>query len=293
MLAGSLVLLALVSAFQAPRRSPSPPPPPAATEEKGPGDYEIGIDDILKINVYGLDDLAQVVIVQPDGTFQFPLIGRVKASGLTSKELERKMALLLSRGFVRNPQVTVLVQEYRSKTVLVMGEVSRPGSYPLSGTQTVMDVLARAGPMTSAASTEILIVRPVGKNEGPLPSEEVQRAALGGADVKAQVIRVNLRDIQSGDLQKNVSLLPHDTVFVPQAPRVFVSGEVRTPGAYPFAPGTTVRQAISLAGGLTPDGAAGRIRVVRTADGKTRESKIKMDDPVLPGDTIVVKAKLF
>jgi polysaccharide export outer membrane protein len=147
--------------------------------------------------------------------------------------------------------------------------------------------------MTAAASTEVLIVRPVTKGQGPLASEEVQRAAEGSGAVKAQVIRVNLRDIQSGELQKNVSLLPHDTVFVPQAPKVFVSGEVRSPGAYPFAPGTTVRQAISLAGGLTPDGAAGRIRVVRTADGKTRESKVKMEDPVMPGDTIVVKAKLF
>jgi len=100
-------------------------------------------------------------------------------------------------------------------------------------------------------------------------------------------------DLQAGDLTKNVLLRPNDTVFVPLAPKVFVSGEVRNPGAYPFAPGTTVRQAISLAGGLTEDGSSGRIRVVRTREGKSRELKIKIDDPIQPGDTIVVKAKLF
>jgi len=109
----------------------------------------------------------------------------------------------------------------------------------------------------------------------------------------ADVIRVNMRDIQAGDLTKNVALRPNDTVFIPQAPKVFVSGEVRNPGAYPFNPGTTVRQAISLAGGFSEDGSSGRIRVVRQVEGKTTQLKIKLDEPVLPGDTIVVKAKLF
>jgi polysaccharide biosynthesis/export protein len=148
-LAVSLVLLVLAPAFQAPAPTPAAktsPSPAARTSPSPAPDYEIGEQDILKIGVDGLDDLTQVVIVQPDGTFQFPLIGRVKASGLTPKQLEKKMALLLARGFVRNPQVTVVVQEYRSKTVLVLGEVARPGSYPLSGTQTLMDVLARAAP---------------------------------------------------------------------------------------------------------------------------------------------------
>jgi polysaccharide biosynthesis/export protein len=147
--------------------------------------------------------------------------------------------------------------------------------------------------MTGAAGAEVLVVRPSAQEAGPLPVTEVQRAADGGRDVRAEVLRINLRDIQSGDLQKNVALRPHDTVFVPQAPKVFVSGEVRSPGAYPFALGTTVRQAISLAGGLTPDGSSGRIRVVRAAEGKTKESKIRLDDAVQPGDTIVVKGKLF
>ena len=267
-------------AAPAPFPSPSPSTP----------DYQIGPEDILKVTVYGNEDLTQTVVVQSDGTFVFPLIGRIKGGDLTPKELERKITVLLSTGFIRNPQVTVIVQEYRSKTIFVVGEIMRPGTYPLSGSRTLVEALAKAGPTTANAGGEVVIVRPHGDVQGPvLPSQ----VGVGPASASAEVIRVNMPDIQAGDLTKNVLLRPNDTVFVPLAPKVFVSGEVRNPGAYPFASGTTVRQAISLAGGLTEDGSSGRIRVVRTVEGKSRELKIKLEDAVQPGDTIVVKSKLF
>lgn len=290
-----ILAMALSQAPAPPRPAQSPRPVAAsAAPAKDTKDYLIGAEDILKVTVYGHDDLTQTVVVQSDGTFVFPLIGRVKASELSPKELERKIVILLSQGFIRNPQVTVVVQEYRSKTVFVVGEVSRPGTYPLSGSRNIVEILSRAGPLTAAAGAEVVVVRPLAEATGPILPTEVGSEAEGGPAKKlAEVIRVNVRDIQAGDLEKNVLLQPNDTVFVPQAPKVFVSGEVRTPGAYPFLPGTTVRQAISLAGGLTSDGSSGRIRVVREVEGKTREVKIKLDDPVEPGDTIVVKAKLF
>jgi len=265
--------------------TPAPTAPPV-------GDYQIGPEDILRVTVYGHEDLTQTVVVQSDGTFVFPLIGRVKAGDLTPKELERKITVLLSQGFIRNPQVTVVVSEYRSKTIFVVGEVMRPGTYPLSGSRTLVEALARAGPTTANAAAEVVIVRPQGEVQGPVLPNQI---GVGGALApgQAEVIRVNLRDIQAGDLSKNIALRPNDTVFVPQAPKVFVSGEVRNPGAYPFSPGTTVRQAISLAGGLTEDGSSGRIRVVRETEGKAREVKIRLDEPIQPGDTIVVKSKLF
>lgn len=292
-----MLAMALSQAPTGPRAAPSPraavsPSPSAPVKDtKDAKDYLIGAEDILKVTVYGHDDLTQTVVVQSDGTFVFPLIGRLKASELSPKELERKIVVLLSQGFIRNPQVTVVVQEYRSKTVFVVGEVSRPGTYPLSGNRNIVEILSRAGPLTAAAGSEVVVVRPLAEVTGPILPTEVGDGAT--AKKLAEVIRVNVRDIQAGDLEKNVLLQPNDTVFVPQAPKVFVSGEVRTPGAYPFLPGTTVRQAISLAGGLTSDGSSGRIRVVREVEGKTKEVKIKLDDPIEPGDTIVVKAKLF
>ena len=272
------------------RPVPVPVATPTPSATASPTEYQIGPEDILKVTVYGHEDLTQTVVVQSDGTFVFPLIGRVKAGDLSPKELERKITVLLSQGYIRNPQVTVLVQEYRSKTIFVVGEISRPGTYPLAGARTLVEALARAGPTTTNAGGEVVIVRPHGEVQGPVLPSQVGEGPTAAA---AEVIRVNLPDIQAGDLSKNVLLRPNDTVFVPLARKVFVSGEVRNPGAYPFSPGTTVRQAISLAGGLTEDGSAGRIRVVRSVEGKSREIKIKIDDPIQPGDTIVVKSKLF
>ena len=273
----------------APARGAPTPEPAATAPARSPNDYEIGVQDILRIAVYGHDDLTQTVVVQADGTFLFPLVGRVKASSHTTAELERKLVLLLSRGFLRNPQVTVGVQEYRSKNVYVMGEVSKPGPYPLTGSMTILELVSKAGLTAGVSAGEVLIVRPHAEVSGPtLPSE-------AGSDAlkKADVLKVNLGQIQAGDISKNLPLRPNDTVFVPPAPKVFVSGEVKNPGAYAFFPGMTARQLVSLAGGLTPTGSSGRLRVVRDRDGKPKEGGIKLDESVQPGDTLVVRRKLF
>jgi len=265
--------------------------PPSPAGLAAVHEYQIGPDDILKITVYGHDDLTQTVVVQADGTFVYPLVGRVSAIDLTPKELARKLTDQLAQGYIRNPQLTVVVQEYRSKVVYVVGEVSRPGTYPLSGSGTLVEMLSRAGPMTAGAGFEVVIVRPLVKVGGPVLPPDVpgEPAAVR----RAEVMRVNIREVLSGDIDKNVALRPNDTVYVPPAPKVFVSGEGRSPGAFSFNPGRTGRQVASLAGRFAEDAAAGRIRVVRSAEGKSRETKIKLDETVLPGDTIVVKAKLF
>ncbi len=271
--------------------APTPTPMPRPIVDEGL-EYAIGAEDIVRVAVLGHEDLTQTIVVQPDGTFIYPLIGRVKAGDLTPKELERKITTLLAQGYVRNPQVTVSVQEYRSKTVFVVGEVSRPGSFSLSGRMTVLELLSKAGP-TSAAGAEVVIVRPKGAVSGPIVPVDLTGAQTADVSSQADLIRVNIHDIQMGQLDKNVLIRPNDTVFVTQAPRIFVTGEVRSPGAITFFPGVTVRKAINTAGGFSADAATGKIRVVREVEGKTKELKISIDDPVQPGDTIIVKAKLF
>jgi polysaccharide export outer membrane protein len=297
-----VLLLATTQAAQAP-----------ASEQPPVLDYQIGPDDILRVTVYGHDDLTQVVLVQADGTFMFPLIGRVKASDLTPPELSKKIATLLAQGYIRNPQVTVVVQEYRSKTVFVVGQVAKPGTYPLSGRNTTLvEIMARAGPVTALAGAEVLVVRPQpgvavsgpvlpsmvageagkgepGKEEAAAPDE----AAAAPEMPNAHVFRINMKEIEAGDVEKNIILQPNDTVFVPQAPNIFVSGEVRNPGAYAWFPGMTARQLISVAGGLTPEGSDGRLKIVREVDGKAQEDKIHLDDLVKAGETLVVRRRLF
>jgi polysaccharide export outer membrane protein len=281
-------------------QAPAPPAPVPVPEEAASADYQIGPQDILRVTVYGHDDLTQTVLVQPDGTFTYPLVGRVKASDNTPAELERKIATLLARGYIRNPQVTVVVQEFRSKTVYVVGEVARPGPYPLAGHTNLVEVLAKAGP-TANAGAEVVIVRPQkgATVNGPTLPTEVSATDGGGASggaaasQQAQVFRVAVGQIQEGHLDQNITLEPNDTVFVPQAPRVFVTGEVRNAGAYGWFPGLTARQLISLAGGLTPDGSDGRLKVVRQLNGQAKEQGIKLDAPIHPGDTLVVRRRLF
>jgi polysaccharide export outer membrane protein len=284
----ALLLSSLLLAQAAPPPQAPPPQAPAPAPDPRAEAYQLGVGDILKVTVFGHEDLTQTLIVQPDGTVSFPLVGAVPASGSTPRQLEQSIATALGRSYIRSPQVTVVVTEYRSKQVFVVGEIARPGAYPLSSRLTIVEILSRAGPVNSSAGSEVVIVRPFQQQQGPvLPSE------VGEAQRRAEVIRVNVQDIQAGDLDKNLALQPGDTVFVPAAPRVYVSGEVRNSGAYPFAPGMTVRQAISLAGGFGDDASTSRLRVVRLVGGKTKELKIRIDDLVEPGDTILVKRKLF
>jgi polysaccharide export outer membrane protein len=292
-IAALALALSATAAAHAQVAKPGPEPQVPTSPAASVPDYKIGPDDILRVTVYGHDDLTQTVLVQADGTFIFPLIGRVKAAGSTTTELERTLGTRLSQGFVRNPQVSVVVQEYRSQRVFVVGEVTRPGPYPLSGRTSLVQVLASAGP-TSNAGAEIVVVRPPpGSNvREPMLPPPASSAARPG-QTQARVVRITVRDLQAGDLSQNLELLPGDTVFVPQAPRVFVTGEVRNPGAYGHFPGMTARQLISVAGGLTQYGSDGRLRVVRQAQGKSKEDKIHLDDPVRAGDTLVVRRKLF
>ncbi len=277
--------LLIVSAVQAasPVATDLPMLPPSSR------DYKIGPDDIVQVSVLGHEDLLQTLLVQADGTFNFPLIGVVEANDLTPLELEDVIAERLAKGYIRDPQVSVAITEFRSKTVLVMGEVSRPGPYPLSGSMRIVEILARAG-ISSSASTEVLVVRPR-KSDDPGAGPAVPLADLDGTN--AEILRVDIDAIRSGDLSENIRLLPGDTIFVPQPPKFFILGEVRNPGQFSLAPGTTVREAITIAGGFSDFGSSGRVQIIRTVDGEKQEIKASLDEQVLGNDTIVVKGRLF
>lgn len=281
--------------------SPSPTPAPAFPEPEPspaapapPVEYALGPEDIVKVVVVGHDDLSQTLLVQSDGTSIFPLIGRLKVAGLAPSQLEAELTRRLAQGYIRSPQVSVTVQEYRSKTVMVMGEVARPGPYPLSGNLRILEMLAKAG-MNSGASFEVQVIRPLVPTDRPLLPTEVAGAegAEPTAEKQAEVLKVDLRRVQLGDLDRNIALQPNDTVYVPPAAKFYVTGEARSPGAYTLTPGLTVREAVILAGGFGENASAGRTRVIREVEGRKREVKVGLDEGVLPGDIIVVKGKLF
>jgi polysaccharide export outer membrane protein len=248
-----------------------------------PSSYVIGSPDVLSITIWNQEDLTGRYIVEIDGTFTFPLVGRVQAAGLTLRDFEEALKALLADGFFKNPQVTVVVEEYRSQRVFVVGEVRQPGTYPLTGGMRLIEALATAGSTLVTASGEVVVVRAPGTG-GPV---------LPGQDKTAEVISVNLRELQSSATSQNVELSDGDTIFVPLAETIYVFGQVRNPGSYPIQKDTTVLQALSLAGGVTEFGATNRINIVRLVDGEQVEVRVKLNDLVSPSDTIMVPERFF
>jgi polysaccharide biosynthesis/export protein len=243
--------------------------------------YVLGPQDVLNITVLGEDDLSRKYTIEQDGTFTFPLIGRVTARGLTLRGLEQELKTrLVSGGFFKNPEVSVAVETYQSQRIMIWGQVNNPGEYQLSGDTTLISALAKAGSVTPNAGREAVIVRaPKGTN---------------GSAADPEIIRVDLRELQDGNLALNIPLRDGDTINVPKAQSVFVSGQVKNPGGYAAEPGMTVLQVLSLAGGLSDRGSDRRINILRTVDGQRKELKgVKLTALVEPGDTVVVGQRIF
>ena len=257
-----------------------------------PTDYLIGAQDGLAITVWNQADLGGTYVVEADGTFAFPLVGRVRAGGQTIRQLEAELTQLLADGFFKKPQVTVSVEDYRSQRIFVVGEVRTPGTYPLTGGMTLIEAIASAGSTTDAASNEALIVQEnvqrtvQDTGSGPTLPEDADNE-------DANVITVDIEALQSGRPARNVALRDGDTIFVPRAETIYVFGQVNAPGEFSLHRATTVLQALALAGGVTEFGATNRLKVIRVVEGEQEEIDIELNDLVQAGDTIVVPERFI
>ena len=255
-----------------------------------PSLYIVGPNDTLAITVYEQPQLSGKFMVQSDGTFAFPLLGRVKVGGLSVQAIENEMRDRLTKGYLKNPQVSVVVETYRSQQIFVIGEVKQPGGLQFTGTMTMVEALARVGSVTEAAGSEALIVR---QAPGAQPPDAATLKRVQESKDDSNVIRVNLQTLQTGSLSENITLRAGDTIFIPRAESVFVSGHVGNPGAFGVRKGMTVRQALALAGGVTDRGSTRRIQIVRKVDGQERTIDVDLQQLVQPGDTIVVRERFF
>ncbi len=243
--------------------------------------YVVGAQDVLTVTVFSEPQLSGRFRVENDGQFSYPFLGRVQASGRTLADIAALVKTRLADGYLRNPQVTVEIEQFRSQNVFIMGEVRTPGRYTLTGAVTLIEALAQAGSIAPSAGNEVTDPPSAARRRASrLPSLD-----SGDADVQ----RINLRDIQSGKLAANVTIRDGDTIFVPKAQRFYVTGNVRTPGAYVLEPNLTVLQAISMAGGATERGSTRRLRIIRNK----KEIDVKPEDIVQADDTIVVRQRLL
>jgi len=262
-------------------------PSSAPAAETQQDEYVLNVQDSLNVTVWENADLTGKFVVQPDGAIMLPLVGRVKAAGLSVRGFEAQLTRALADGFLIEPRVAVTLEQHRGSRIFIFGAVSSPGAYALPEGQTLIEALVRAG---YAAASQVVVVRPKRPSSGPTMPDNAG---------DAEVIRVNLKelekDVEQGSLARNIPLHDGDTVFIPRSDptRIFVSGQVRTPGAYSITENTSVLQALTLAGGVTESAAINRLRVMRIVDGKQKTITVKITDTLQPGDTLVVPERYF
>lgn len=260
-----LLLLCLLGTFQPVAAQPSE-------------DYELGGGDSVRIAVFLNPDLTTEARLSESGQITFPLVGPVRLGGLTTQQAERAIAARLKGGnFVQDPQVTVAVVQYRSQQVAVLGNVSRPGRYPIEARGTrLTEVLATAGGIAAGGADTVIVVRR--GSQGRVERHEI--------DVPAIYLE--------GKADLDIVMQGGDSVYVHRQPVFYVYGQVQRPGHYPLERGTTVAQAIAKGGSFTQRSRESGIRLTRRdANGRYSEITPKMDDLLQPDDQLYVRESLF
>ncbi len=244
----------------------------AQTSSADDNNYLLGPGDTVKISVYNNPDLTLETRITESGTISFPLLGEVVLGGMTASSAERKLANELETGgFVKQPQINILVVQYQSKMVSILGNVFKPGRYPLDRSMNLTEVLAMAGGLTPDGSELITVIGKAGK------------------------VEYDLRNIvRKGDGTYNVNLGGGEIVYVPRAPLFYIYGEAQRPGSYRIEREMTVMQALAQGGGPTIRGTEKGIQLHRrNASGEVEVLKPKLTDLIMQDDVLYIKESLF
>ncbi|MBK8744415.1 polysaccharide export protein EpsE [Propionivibrio sp.] len=248
-----------------------------AQDKPAQRDYPLGAGDDIRIQVFQNPDLTVEARVSENGAISYPLIGSVRIGGLSIAEAESRIAQALKQGgFVNQPQVNIMLIQVRGNQVSVLGQVNRPGRFPLETLNTrVSDMLAAAGGTTAAGDDVVILT---GRRDGQPFRQEI-----------------DIPELYRGKSQENDTVLfGGDTIFVDRAPIFYIYGEAQRPGQYRIERGMTVMQALAQGGGPTPRGSEYRLRLHRKlADGTIEKLSPEMSDPVQANDVIYVRESLF
>jgi polysaccharide biosynthesis/export protein len=220
----------------------------------------IGDGDLLKVSVVGAPESDQDVRVGADGNIFLNFIGAVPVAGLTIEQAQATIAKkLVAGGFFRDPQVSVFAKEYATQGVSVLGEVQKPGVYPLLGARTLFDVLSLAGGTTPKAGRLVSITH---------------------RDTPQKPTTVALSNDAAESVHSNIDVFPGDTVVVSKAGVVYVVGDVHKPSGVPMENGSmTVLQAIAMAEGPNPTAAMNKAKLIRrTPGGEPQEIPLSLRD---------------
>lgn len=269
-----LVFLGAIGSCMAQQAAnPTTVTPPVST----PSDYRLGAGDVVRINVYQNPDLTLEGRIGEAGSLSYPLLGSVKIGGLPVSVAEKRIADGLKTGnFVKQPQVSILVLQVRGNQVSVLGQVNRPGRFPLEVMDMrLSDILAAAGGISAIGADTVTLV---GIRDGKSIRRELDLPAI----------------FRSASRDDDVMVQNGDVVYVDRAPMAYIYGEVQRPGAMRIERGMTVMQALATGGGLTLRGTEKGLRVHRKeSDGKVQVLQPAMDDLLHDGDVVYVRESLF
>jgi polysaccharide export outer membrane protein len=236
------------------------------------GNYLLGSGDMLKITVYNNPDLTLETRITETGTISFPLLGEVELGGITASAAEKKLSNQLeSGGFVKQAQINILVVQFQSKMVSILGSVFKPGRYPLDRSMNLTEVLALAGGVPADGSDMITVIGKSGK------------------------VEYDLRNIvKKGDGSQNINLVGGEIIYVPRAPMFYIYGEAQRPGSYRIERDMTVMQALAMGGGPTVRGTQRGVQLHRrNANGMVEVLSPGLTDLVKQDDVLFIKESLF
>ena len=240
-------------------------------------EYPLGAGDDIRVLVFQNPDLTVEARVSESGAISYPLIGSVQIGGLSVAAAEKRIAdALKSGGFVRQPQVNIVLLQVRGNQVSVLGQVNRPGRFPLETLNTrVSDMLAVAGGITPAGDDVVILT--------------------GRRDGKPFRKAIDIPHLYQGNTpEEDIVLTGGDTIYVNRAPIFYIYGEAQQPGQYRIERGMTVMQALAQGGGPTPRGSQNRLRLNRLMpDGHVEQMSPEMSEPVQANDVIYVGESFF
>lgn len=248
-----------------------------STQMQTKPDYQLGAGDSIRVQVFQNPDLTVETRVSESGSISYPLTGELAVGGLSLSAAEKTIADALKRGgFVQNPQVTITLTLIRGNQVAVLGQVNRPGRFPLETANTrLSDMLANAGGATSTGDDVAIVV---GKRNGRPFRQQI--------DIPSIFLEEKLQD--------DIVLQGGDSIYVHRAPVFYIYGETQRPGAYRVERGMTIMQALATGGGPTTRGSESRLRLHRkSTNGGVVQSTPQLTDSVRPNDVIFVNESIF
>lgn len=277
---------------------PAPASLPAQDRREPPvrSTYVLGPDDQIIIQVSDVPEISgKSQRIDPDGDLRLPMVGRVRAAGLTLEKLEQELVTRL-KVYIQEPDVSVSIADFRSQPVSVIGAVGSSGIHQLQGRKTLIEMLSLAGGVTAEAGPTVRVTRR--REFGPIDVA----GAMGDPTGEYSIVEIDVKALMEARTpERNIVIRPHDVISIPRADVVYVVGEVGKSGSVPLANGTSisVMEAVSFSGGVLRTAKSQNARVLRKVDGEERRQEIdidlkaimngKADDiPLMAGDIVIV-----